>query len=72
MLEGVLTSCGVRQIDIPLHAPADFNVCAVVSRDVRSDLAPQSVVKVIRRGFYDADTVLRSAEIVISISEPEE
>ena len=72
MLEGVLTSCGVRQIDIPLHAPADFNVCAVVSRDVRSDLAPQSVVKVIQRGFYDTDTVLRSAGTIISISEPEE
>lgn len=71
-LEDVLSSCGVHQIDIPLHAPADFNVCAVVSRDVRSGLAPQSVVKVIRRGFYNIDTVLRSAEIVISIIEPEE
>ena len=72
MLEGALASCGVRQIDIPLHAPADLNICAVVSRDVRSDLAPQSVIKVIRPGFYEANTVLRSAQIVISISEPEE
>lgn len=71
-LEDGLASYGVRPINISLHAPADFNVCSIVSRDVRSDLPPQSVVKVIRRGFYAADTVLRSAEVVISTIEGEE
>jgi molecular chaperone GrpE len=70
-LESGLASYGVSPIDIPLNTTPDFNICKVVSHEVRLDLAPYSVVKVSRRGFYAADIVLRSAEVVISKTNPE-
>jgi molecular chaperone GrpE len=68
-LETSLANCGVRPIEVPLNSPPDFQTCAAVSREVRTDVAPQSVVKVSRRGFYSQDAVLRPAEVVVAISE---
>ncbi len=68
-LEGSLAGSGVKAIDVPLNTPADFNVCAAVSREVRTDIAPQSVIKVSRRGFTAGDAVLRSAEVIVAAAE---
>ena len=68
-LEDSLAGCGVKAIDVPLHAPADFTVCAAVSREVHPDLPPQSVIKVSRRGFTVGTAVLRSAEVIVSIND---
>jgi molecular chaperone GrpE len=68
-LEGSLAGGGVKAISIPLSTPADFNVCAAVSREVRTDLAPQSVIKVSRRGFTAGEAVLRPAEVVVAVAE---
>ena len=68
-LEGSLAGSGVQAIDVPLNMPADFNVCAAVSREVRSDLEPQAVIKVSRRGFKAGEAVLRSAEVVVAVAE---
>jgi molecular chaperone GrpE len=68
-LEDSLAGCGVKSIDVPLNTPADFTVCAAVSREVHSDLPPQSVIKVSRRGFTVGTAVLRSAEVIVSIND---
>jgi molecular chaperone GrpE len=68
-LEGSLAGCGVTAIEVPLNAPADFNVCTAISREVRTDLAPQSVIKVSRRGFMTDEAVLRSAEVIVAVTE---
>ena len=68
-LEGSLAGSGVKAIDVPLNTPADFNVCAAVSREIRVDLVAQSVIKVSRRGFTAGEAVLRSAEVIIAVAE---
>ncbi len=68
-LESSLAGSGIKAIDVPLNAPADFTVCAAVSREVRNDLAPQSVIKVSRRGFTAGEAVLRSAEVIVAVAE---
>jgi molecular chaperone GrpE (heat shock protein) len=68
-LEGSLAGSDVKAIDVPLNTPADFNVCAAVKREVRTDLEPQSVIKVSRRGFTAGEAVLRSAEVIVAVAE---
>jgi molecular chaperone GrpE len=68
-LEGSLAGAGVKPIEVPLNAVADFKTCAAVSREVHPDLPPQSVLKVSRRGFMAGEAILRSAEVVVSVAE---
>jgi molecular chaperone GrpE (heat shock protein) len=68
-LEDSLAGGGVKAIDVPLNTPADFKICAAVGREVRTDLEPQSVIKVSRRGFTAGKAVLRSAEVIIAVAE---
>jgi molecular chaperone GrpE len=68
-LETSLANSGVVPIEVPLNTPPDFQTCAAVGREVRPDLAPQSVLKVSRRGFYAGDAVLRPAEVVVAVPE---
>jgi molecular chaperone GrpE len=70
-LEAILSSCGVREIPIPLNVPPNFQVCAAVSKAFRADLPAQSVIKVSRRGFYTGDAILRSAEVIVSTTASE-
>jgi molecular chaperone GrpE len=68
-LEDSLAGADVKAIDVPLNSPADFQVCAAISREVRPELPPQSVIKISRRGFTMGPDVLRSVEVIVSIKD---
>jgi molecular chaperone GrpE len=44
----------------------DFNLCRVVDREVRTDLADQTITKIVRQGFTLGEKILRPAEIITS------
>ncbi|BAY27690.1 hypothetical protein NIES2100_75150 [Calothrix sp. NIES-2100] len=44
----------------------DFNLCRVVDREVRNDLADQTITKIVRQGFRLQDKILRPTEVITS------
>lgn len=44
----------------------DFNLCRVVDREVRPDLAEQTITKIVRRGFLLGEKILRPVEVITS------
>lgn len=44
----------------------DFNLCRVVDREVRTDLADQTITKIVRRGFHLGEKILRPTEVITS------
>lgn len=44
----------------------NFDLCRVVDREVRADLADRTITKVVRQGFHVGDKVLRPTEIITS------
>ncbi|MBD2196026.1 MULTISPECIES: nucleotide exchange factor GrpE [Calothrix] len=44
----------------------DFTVCRVVDREVRNDLADQTITKVVRQGFRLQEKILRPTEVITS------
>jgi len=47
----------------------DFNLCRVVDREVRTDVADQTITKIVRRGFRWDEKILRPAEVITSKPE---
>lgn len=47
----ILKKRQVTSIDIEGTQP-DFNLCRVVDREIRTDVAEQTITKVVRKGFY--------------------
>jgi molecular chaperone GrpE len=45
-------------------ATPDFSCCQVVGREDRTDLADQTITKVVRQGFRYGDKILRPVEII--------
>lgn len=44
----------------------DFNICKVVEREIRTDLEPQTITKVVRQGFQIDKRILRPIEVITS------
>jgi molecular chaperone GrpE (heat shock protein) len=65
-LENTLEQQGVMEIVIAPNQPPDFQVCTVVGQAEGSDLVPETVASVSRRGFYQQEWVLRPAEVLIA------
>ncbi|MEH2392496.1 MAG: nucleotide exchange factor GrpE [Nostoc sp.] len=70
---GVLGKRQVLFIKIELQTTQpDFNLCRVVDREVRNDVADQTITKIVRRGFSLKDKILRPTEVITSKLEVEE
>jgi len=61
----ILKKRQVTSIDIELTQP-DFNLCRVVERERRTDVADQTITKVVRQGFYLGEKILRPTEVITS------
>jgi len=64
----LLSVLGKRQllpIELEVTKP-DFNLCRVVDREVRTDVADQTITKILRRGFRWGGKVLRPTEVITS------
>ncbi|MBD0387644.1 MAG: nucleotide exchange factor GrpE [Nostoc sp. C3-bin3] len=68
---GVLEKRQVLPIELQSTQP-DFNLCRVVDREVRNDVADQTITKIVRRGFSLGDKILRPTEVITSKLEGEE
>lgn len=62
----VLAKRQVLPIEIQEGTQPNFKLCRVVAREVRDDLAEQTITKIIRRGFILDEKVLRSTEVITS------
>ncbi|MEH2404808.1 nucleotide exchange factor GrpE [Nostoc sp.] len=70
---GVLGKRQVLPVKIELQSTQpDFNLCRVVDREVRNDIADQTITKIVRRGFSLKDKILRPTEVITSKLEVEE
>lgn len=65
--QGLLASEGIQIIDA-LHQPFDPRLHVAVDTDVRDDVAPDTVVHVVRKGYQQRRRVLRYAEVVVARS----
>ncbi len=64
-LLNVLKKRQISPIELEETQP-DFDLCRVVEREVRSDLADKTITKIVRRGFILGETILRPAEVITS------
>lgn len=64
-LLNVLKKRQISPIELDETQP-DFDLCRVVEREVRSELADQTITKIVRRGFRNRETILRPAEVITS------
>lgn len=46
---------------------ADFKLCRVLDQEIRADLAENTIVKVIRQGFFFHEQILRPMEVIIAV-----
>ena len=61
----VLKKRQVLPIELQSTQP-DFNLCRVVDREVRNDMADQTITKIVRRGFSLGEKTLRPTEVITS------
>jgi molecular chaperone GrpE len=62
-----LSVLGKRQllpIELQEGVEADFNLCRVIDREERIDIPDQTITKIVRRGFYWGQKVLRPTEVI--------
>jgi molecular chaperone GrpE len=65
-----LNVLGKRQV-LPIELQStqpDFNLCRVVDRELRNDIADQTITKIVRRGFSLKEKILRPTEVITSKS----
>ncbi|MBG1266687.1 nucleotide exchange factor GrpE [Nostoc sp. WHI] len=66
---GVIGKRQVLPIKIELQSrQPDFNLCRVVDREVRNDIADQTITKIVRGGFTLGEKTLRPTEVITSKS----
>lgn len=63
--QGLLASEGIQTIDA-LHQPFDPRLHVAVETDARDDVASDTVVHVVRKGYQQRRRVLRYAEVVVA------
>ncbi|WP_375513022.1 nucleotide exchange factor GrpE [uncultured Nostoc sp.] len=61
----VLKKRQILPIELQSTQP-DFNLCRVVDREVRNDIADQTITKIVRRGFSLGEKTLRPTEVITS------
>jgi len=61
----VLASEGIEVMAV-LHTPFDPHVHVAVQTEIRDDVAPQTVIRVLRQGYRQHQRVLRYAEVVVA------
>lgn len=64
LLEGTLERHGVREI-VGHGSPFDPNVHEAVGLDTESEIAPGHVARVLQRGYYLGDKVLRPSRVLV-------
>jgi molecular chaperone GrpE len=67
-LLSILEKRQVLKIELSDHQP-DFTICQVVDREIRPDLAEQTITKIVRQGFTIEDKLLRPMEVITSKQE---
>ncbi len=63
-----LSVLGKRQV-LPIEladTQPDFNLCRVVDREERTDVADQTITQVVRQGFRLGEKILRPVEVITS------
>jgi len=55
-------------IELQAGTEPDFNLCHVIDREERTDIPDQTITKIVRRGFYWGEKVLRPAEVITAKS----
>lgn len=61
-----LSKQGVSEIPLDTDKELDYSVCRVIEREIRIDLPDKTVTKVLRKGFYYRDKVLRTIDVITS------
>jgi len=62
-----LSSYGIKEIDV-LNKPYDPNIAEIGEAVETNEVLPNTVVKVLRRGYFIGDDVLRTA--IVSVAVP--
>ena len=61
----VLAGEGI-EVMAALHTPFDPHLHVAVQTEIRDDVAPQTVIRVLRQGYHQQQRVLRYAEVVVA------
>jgi molecular chaperone GrpE len=61
-----LSKRGVSEITINQEQTLDYSIGKVVGREYRTDLPDKTVIKIVKKGFYFKDKVLRPVEVITS------
>jgi len=65
---GILRKRQVLPIELQAGTEPDFNLCRVIDQEERTDIPDQAITKIVRRGFYWGEKVLRPAEVITAKS----
>jgi molecular chaperone GrpE len=65
---GILRKRQVLPIELQAGTEPDFNLCRVIDQEERTDIPDQTITKIVRRGFYWGEKVLRPAEVITAKS----
>ncbi|WP_079654640.1 nucleotide exchange factor GrpE [Thermocrinis minervae] len=69
-LKNILENYGVREMQVE-GSVFDPYLCEAVDKDYNPDVPPNTVIKVVRKGYYLHDKVLRPARVIVSVPEEE-
>jgi len=65
---GILRKRQLLPIELQAGTEPDFNLCRVIDQEERTDIPDQAITKIVRRGFYWGEKVLRPAEVITAKS----
>jgi molecular chaperone GrpE len=65
----ILRKRQLSPIELQAGTEPDFNLCRVIDREERTDIPDQTITKIVRRGFYWGEKVLRPAEVITAKSD---
>ncbi|WP_340690802.1 nucleotide exchange factor GrpE [Hydrogenobacter thermophilus] len=69
-LKRVLEKYGIREMELE-GKEFDPYLAEAIEKDYTSDVPPNTVIKVIRKGYMIHDRVLRPAKVIVSVQEEE-
>lgn len=65
---GILAKREVFPIQLEIGTEPDFNFCCVLDREETTDVADQTITKIVRRGFKYQEKVIRPTEVITAKS----
>ncbi|MFM5998890.1 MAG: nucleotide exchange factor GrpE [Dolichospermum sp.] len=65
---GILKKRQLLPVELQAGTEPDFNLCQVIDQEERTDIPDQTITKIVRRGFYWGEKVLRPAEVITAKS----